>query len=477
VTSAARSAVILLADTQSYRVEDFVAAARRLDVEAIVGSNRCHVLAELFDERFLVLDFERADEAARTIVEFVRGTIDARGPADAAAAARVGSAPIAAPLAARVRAIVPAGDRMAVVAAMASEALGLPHNPVAATLAAGNKRLLREALARAGIRAPAHQIVSIDDAPEAAALAVDRTAGGVGFPCVLKPLRLSASRGVMRADDADSFARAFRRVAALLCLPEIRIARDPENERILVEEFVPGREVALEGMLTRGSLRVLALFDKPDPLDGPFFEETIYVTPSRLPERAQRGIVEATETAARAIGLTTGPVHAELRVNERGAWVIEVAARSIGGLCSRALRFGVAAAIGATAAAGAGTASAATLEELILRHALGEDVAALARESRASGVMMIPIPRAGILREVRGADAAAATPGIVEVAITAKPGETLLPLPEGASYLGFLFARGDDPIAVEAALRAAHGALAFTIAPLVSLRPTAEPAG
>ncbi len=417
--------VILLADTQSYRLDDFLAAAARLGVDVIVGSNRCHVLAELFDEQFLIVNFDHPREATEAIRDFTRGR--------------------------RIDAVVPAGDRMAVVAAMAAEALGLAHNPVDAAEAAANKRLMREALARAGVRAPAHQVFALDEPAEEVARVVAREAGGIGYPCVLKPLRLSASRGVIRADDPASFARAHARVAALLRAPEIRIAKDPEDARLLVEEFVPGAEVAVEGLLDRGALRVLAIFDKPDPLEGPYFEETIYVTPSRLPRAAQDEVAGVTAAAARALGLVTGPVHAELRVNERGAWLIEVAARSIGGLCSRALRFSL----------------GMSLEELILRHALGEGVAGIEREGQASGVMMIPIPRAGILREVRGVEEARRVPGVVEVTIDVKPGETLVPLPEGARYLGFLFARGASPAEVEDALRRAHRALSFEISPQV----------
>jgi biotin carboxylase len=426
--NAARRTVILLADTQSYRLDDFLAAAERLGIDVIVGSDRCVVLAELFDERFLILDFDHPREAARAIVDFTRGR--------------------------RIDGVVAAGDRTAVVAAAAAEALGLPHNPVAAAAAAANKRLMREALARAGVRAPAHRVVALDE-PASSAAASAR------YPCVLKPLRLSASRGVIRADDPESFARAHARIAALLAAPEIRIAKDAEDALVLVEEFVPGVEVAVEGVLDRGELRTLAIFDKPDPLDGPFFEETIYVTPSRLPRAAQADVEETTRAAARALGLVTGPVHAELRVNAGGAWVIEVAARSIGGLCARALRFGL----------------GMTLEELILRHALGEALAAIEHEEAASGVMMIPIPRGGILRDVRGVEAARGTPGIVDVAITAKPGVTLVPLPEGARYLGFLFARGASPEEVERALRAAHAALAFDITPQIPVARGAHKAG
>jgi hypothetical protein len=254
---------------------------------------------------------------------------------------------------------------------------------------------------------------------------------------------------VIRADGEAQFVSAWRRIGMILADPEVVRRGGPAAREILVEEFVPGGEVALEGLLDRGSLRVLALFDKPDPLNGPYFEETIYVTPSRLPPAAQERIASVVSSAAGALGLVDGPIHAELRVRDGQAWVLEVAARSIGGLCSRTLRFG----------------TGLSLEELILRHALGQTVEGVARESRASGVMMIPIPRAGVLARVDGLEDARAVPSVTEVTISAHPGQSLVPLPEGSRYLGFLFARAESPAEVEAALRRAHEALRFRIEP------------
>jgi biotin carboxylase len=263
---------------------------------------------------------------------------------------------------------------------------------------------------------------------------------------VLKPLTLSASRGVIRANNVDQFMAAFRRIAALLARDDVSVSGDGA-QFLLAEAFIPGIEVALEGLLMGGKLHTLALFDKPDPLDGPFFEETLFVTPSRLPADVQARISEATADACAALGLAEGPVHAELRVNAQGPWVLEIAPRSIGGLCSRTLRFG----------------TGMTLEELILRHALGRPIASLDREQRAAGVMMIPIPRAGRLRAVHGEAAARAVARIEDVTITAHREQELVPLPEGWQYLGFIFARGESPGAVEAALRDAHARLSFEI--------------
>jgi biotin carboxylase len=287
---------------------------------------------------------------------------------------------------------------------------------------------------------PRFQLVELSDDPARAARKVE-------YPCVLKPLMLSASRGVIRANDPREFVTAFERIAAILAEPD---AAPPDGARraLLVEEFVPGREIALEGLLVGGSLHVLAVFDKPDPLDGPFFEETIYVTPSRLPAATQTRAAAVTRDACSALGLTEGPIHAELRVNERGPFVLEVAARSIGGLCARTLTFG----------------TGLSLEDLILCHALGRPLESLERERRAAGVMMIPIPRAGCLVSVSGVEEARAVGAVEDVVITMHPGQEVIPLPEGWQYLGFIFARAETPAAVEGALREAHARLRFDIA-------------
>ena len=271
-----------------------------------------------------------------------------------------------------------------------------------------------------------------------------QAAGESFFPAVLKPLSMAGGRGVIRADDEAAFAAAFDRIVGLL---EATGANGAAAAHVLVEEFIPGREVALEGLLDGGKLTVLALFDKPDPLDGPYFEETIYVTPSRLCAATQTAVADAVIGAVGAIGLRDGPIHAEARINDRGVWIIEVAARSIGGLCSRSLRF----------------SGNRTLEELVLCHALGLPITSHDREDAASGVMMIPIPAPGILEKVDGVDGARAVAGIEDVTISVPIGETLVPVPVGDRYLGFIFARDGDPATVEAALRQAHGHLRFTI--------------
>jgi len=414
--------VLLLIPTTTYRTEDFVAAAAKLDVEMVIASERPNVLEAALPDNLLTLDFADPLKAARSVADFAR-----RHPVDA---------------------VVPVDDRTTVVGAAIAERLGLRSSSVEAVSTTRNKHRMREAFARAGVRSPRFILLNVADDPEAAA---ERAT----YPCVLKPTVLAGSRGVIRADDPAAFVAAFRRIAAILAESEMAGLGDGREE-VLVEEFIPGREVALEGLLVGGELHVLALFDKPDPLDGPYFEETIYVTPSRLPEDVQAAIAAEARWAARALGLVEGPIHAELRVNEHGSWVVEVAARTIGGLCSRTLRFG----------------AGISLEELVIRHALGVELDSLERERRPAGVMMIPIPRGGVLRAVQGRDNAAAVPGIEDVTISAHVGQELVPLPEGSRYLGFILARAESPDAVEAALRAAHARLHFDVDPAGSARPS-----
>ena len=408
--------LLLLMTTTTYRARQFLEAARRLGMPVVVGSDREQALEAANPAGHLTLDFLAPEKATDAIVEFAK-----QYP---------------------VRAVVAADDDGAILAAMAAAALRLPHNDVEAVSAARNKHRTREVLAAAGIPSPRSALVSIDEDPH-------DVARRMSFPCVVKPLFLSASRGVMRADDPAQFAAAFRRLIAILRRPEVAAQGGALARQILVETFIPGVEVALEGLLTRGKLKVLALFDKPDPLEGPFFEETIYVTPSRLPAPLQQAIVTRTEDAVAALGLKRGPVHAELRLNDEGPWILEIAPRSIGGLCSQVLRFG----------------DGISLEELILRDAMGLEVASFEREEQAAGVMMIPIPQAGILREVHGQDKAREVPGIEEIKITIPIGQEVVPLPEGTRYLGFIFARDKTPDRVEAALRKAHHQLTFHITP------------
>ena len=409
--------VLLLATTTGYQVRSFGEAAERLGVELVFATDRCHVIDDPWQDGAIPIRFHEEDASVDAILTAARSK-----PIDG---------------------VVVVGDRPTVIGARVAGALGLPGHPAAGAAAARNKLLSRERLRAAGLPVPWFRAIRVDDdlrgvAPDA-------------FPCVVKPLALSGSRGVIRADDAAGFRTAFERVRAILKSPDVLAECADAHEVVLVEGFIPGREYALEGLLTDGALQTLALFDKPDPLDGPFFEETIYVTPASVPEPVHRAIETAVARAAEALGLRHGPIHAECRVDARTVHVLEVAGRPIGGLCARALRFD----------------GDASLEELLLRHALGESTARWQREAAASGVMMIPIPASGVFRGVVGVEAARAVSDVEDVRITAKPDQRLVRLPEGASYLGFIFARAGTPARVEQALRDAHARLRFTVDPEV----------
>jgi biotin carboxylase len=405
--------LLLLLPTTTYRTQAFLDAARKLGVDIVCASEEPSTFEPHDPQHLMTLDFSDPAGAAQRAAEF-----HGKHPIDA---------------------VVAVDDLTTVVAAAIAERLGLRANSLASAIAARHKHAMRQRLEEAGVPVPRFRLISLEQDPSMVSF-------HALYPCVLKPLTLSASRGVIRANDEAQFVDAFFRIAQLLSRPDVDVSGDGA-QFILVEEFIPGDEVTLEGLLIEGDLHTLALFDKPDPLDGPFFEETIYVTPSTLPGDVQAEITRVTRAACAALGLSDGPVHAELRVNDHGPWVLEVAARSIGGLCSRTLSFG----------------TGMSLEEVILRHALGLEIESLVRERQPAGVMMIPIPRAGRLKAVRGQEQAGQVPGIQEVTITAHIEQELVLLPEGWQYLGFIFARADTPHAVEKALREAHSRLAFDI--------------
>lgn len=413
--------LLMLATTTGYQTRAFVEAAQKLGLSVVFGTDRCHVLRDPWQDGAIPLRFEDPEVSAGEIVEYAR-----KHPVDA---------------------IVSLGDRPTPTAARACRALGLSFHPPEAADACRDKYLSRACLAEdPHLLVPDFRRVPIDFDPMCVAARVE-------FPCVLKPLALSASRGVIRADNREEFASAFERIRTMLRSPDVQVMREGTSRFIQVERYIDGAEIAVEAVVDRGRLRLLAILDKPDPLVGPFFEEEIYVTPSRLQPATQDAIADTLDRAVRKLGLEHGPVHAEFRVNEAGVWILEIAARSIGGLCARALRF--------TAASG----EYLSLEELLIRLACGEDVSSFKREAQSSGVMMIPIPRAGVYQSVEGLDDALVTEGVEGIEITAKPAQKLVGLPEGSTYLGFIFARGPAPGFVEDALRRAHQKLHFAIDP------------
>jgi len=400
--------ILLIAATTGYQTRSFAEAAARVDADMTLATDRCHILEDPWQDRAIPIRFENPHESADFLTQTVRDL--------------------------KIDGIAAVADRPTLIAALTAEKLRLPWHPPHAAAACRDKHKMREFFAKAGLLIPPHEKVPIDADPIAPP-----------FPCVLKPLGLSGSRGVIRADNHREFIAAFERIRRII---------DPDESHIQVEQYIPGREFALEGLMTHGALHTLAIFDKPDPLEGPFFEETLYITPSREIAAVQQAIVDTTRRAVEALGLYHGPIHAEMRVNDAGVYMLEIAARPIGGLCSRALRYGD-----------------ITLEELIVTHALGTMPERLERASPASGVMMIPVPRAGVFEYASGVENAQAIAGIDDVVITAKRGETLVPLPEGSSYPGFIFATGPDPEFVENALRRAHHELRFHVVSTLPVIP------
>jgi len=411
------SRLLILASKLGYQTHSFAEAAKALGVDVVFASDRCHQLEDPWADGAIAVRFDDPEGAAGRIVRqsFVQP----------------------------VNGLIALGDRPTTTAAYAARALGFTYNAPQVTENCRSKLRQREILRDAGLSVPAFFSFKLDKR-------VEKILPRVQFPCVVKPLRLAASQGVIRANSPEEFQAAVARIAKLLESPEVKVEHEPELDRLLVERYIPATdEVSVEGLLTRGKLRILAIFDKPDPLEGPYFEETIYVAPSRLPDEMYERVIECAEKTVQALGLTHGPVHAEFRITDNGPWPLEAAARPIGGLCARAVRFGP---------------QRMSLEELLVRHALGMSGTDIDREDDASGVMMIPVPKSGVLERLEGEEQARATPGIEDLQITARLHDFIAAWPEGATYLGFIFARGQSAAEVESALRQAHSQLKFEIA-------------
>jgi biotin carboxylase len=414
--------ILLLSATTGYQLRAFGEAADRLGYELAFATDRCHRLDDPWQDRAIAVRFHDIPASLQAIEQTA-----GQNPFDG---------------------ILVVGDRPVRLAAAAASALGLPGNPPHAAAASGDKRETRVRFASAGMPVPWFRTIDLTTAAPERELACAIESDDVRWPCVLKPLGLSGSRGVIRADTPSEAPAALTRIRALLARPDVRALRSSGDDAVLVEGYIEGREYALEGVLTSGTLRSLAILAKPDPLEGPYFEETIFLVPPGLGPREEQAAVVAVQHACSALGLQHGPIHAEFRMGDQGIFVLEIAARPIGGLCSRVLRFGE---------------RRVSLEEVLLRHAAGEQPEGLTREALAAGVMMIPIPARGILKRVDGLADARAVPYVEAIHVTAKPDQLLEPLPEAGSYLGFIFARADSPGEVDTALREAHGRLRFAI--------------
>ncbi|WP_455201231.1 ATP-grasp domain-containing protein [Kaarinaea lacus] len=406
-----KSRILLVAPPDSYRVAPYINAAKRLNTPIEVASNGEYSLINEIASG-LHINFSDPAAAIDTIIHA------------AAQQPYLG--------------IIAADDMASEIAAASAQVLGLPHNPPDAIQFTRWKHKARALLKESGLPVPVHWIANI--AEVAAGQIPD-----VSFPVVAKPINLSASRGVIRANNRSELIEAAKTISRIVS----QLSEVEARSTLLIEQFIPGHEIALEGILKNGKLNTIAIFDKPDPLEGPYFEETYYVTPSRLSRFLQEKAIQTIELACQAYGLETGPIHAELRFHNDVPYIIEVAARTIGGECARLLEY----------------ASGYSLESLVIKYAMG-DVIDIESFDNAAGVLMIPTPRSGILRRIEGILDAQKVPHINAIHIAIREGHELVSLPEGASYLGFIFASAESPEQVETALRAAYRQLNVVVDPL-----------
>lgn len=411
ISSSSISGVLIIAPYASYRIHPFIKAATELSAKVIIASEGRFALT-FAGAKGVNIKFQNSDEAIKALIDIS--------------------------ITENINAVIGTDDGSVLLANEIAARLNLPHNNPQSILASRSKALAREMLSDGAVNIPEYFVLDLDQ-PLAGQIE------SITYPCVVKPVNLSMSRGVIRANNINELLAACTRVEAIL----VQESKTDISRTLLVERFIAGQEIALEGILYNGVLQVLAIFDKPDLMDGPYFEETYYTTPSRLSSDKQLEIVRTISAACQAMGLHEGPVHAECRINNDGVWVLELAARTIGGMCSRLFEF----------------ATGQSLEAIVINHALGHKLK-LPEKRPAAGVMMIPTPKAGILRRVEGLSAAKKIKHVDEVVISVREGYELMPLPEGASYLGFIFSTAPSPAEAENALRQAYAELKIVIAPL-----------
>ena len=408
------SAVILIIPSASYRTSAFINAIEKLDLKVLVISDKSQVFSGKYPNNLLITNFHHWKDRLDEISEWS----ELNG----------------------LKAVIGVDEESIVLAANLSNYLKVEHNTVESVLLTKDKYLMRIELKKAGVNSPWFKRFLIHDFP-------NENINEISFPCVIKPTFLSASRGVIRVNTIKELVNGIKTINELLSLEEIRERGGEKSDWILVEEYIPGKEVAIEGIVSKGKLKILTVFDKPEPLEGPTFEETIIVTPSALSEKNQLSLFETAQNAVKALGIVKGPVHVEVRINSSGNYILECASRSIGGLCSKVLEF----------------QGGMSLEELILRSYLGRNVEKSKLTGSARGVMMMPTEKMGILKEMRGVEDALNVKGVTDLQITVKPGEKLEPLPKGDRYLGFIFAEDKDQELVIKALKNAWSKIAVVL--------------
>ncbi|MBS1256004.1 MAG: Alanine--anticapsin ligase [Deltaproteobacteria bacterium] len=388
-------AVILIIPSASYRSNAFMNAADKLDLKILVVTDNSQVFSDQFPDNIITMNFDHWTEKLDEISEWSDRF--------------------------NLMAVIGVDEESILLAAIFSQYLGIEHNSIESVMRTKNKLLMRFELKKARMNCPWFRSFSIEKLP-------DDIIEEINFPCVIKPTFLSASQGVLRVNNEQEFKEGFQILTDLLSQKKIKKRGGEEANYIMVEEYIPGNEVSIEGIVSQGKLKILAIFDKPEPLEGPTFEETIFVTPTTLSGSMQSSLYETAQQAMETLGIVKGPVHIEVRINSNGNYILECASRSIGGMCSKILEF----------------QGGMSLEELILRSSLGRNIEKSNLSDTAKGVMMMPIKNSGKLKEMRGVEEAISVDGITDLQITIKPGEMLDPLPKGDRYLGFLFAEGKN---------------------------------
>mgnify|MGYP001817383468 FL=1 len=414
MSNAPRPRLLLISHHNSYRIAPYIKAAIKLGLEVTIASEGKHSLVSEVANG-LHIDFSDIPQTVKTIINEHQ-----RHPFSG---------------------ILGSDDQTVEIAAATASVLGLPHNPPEAAQYSHRKDLARAQLAQAGCPVPLHRLFDFNQPTE-------KQLNGLPWPCVLKPLNMTASRGVIRADNEAEFITACERVRGIVATASGKF----EQQHLLIEEYIDGIEIAYEGYLQHGELHTVTIFDKPDPLTGPFFEETIYVTPSRLSEALQQNIKQVLQAACRAYGLETGVIHAECRIDSHDkVWILEIASRTIGGDCARMLdneNFGI--------------------EELAISLAIDSPID-ISMPELARGVMMIPIRKQGLLKRVEGMLDAKRVEHIDSIDVIIPQGHELIPLPEGNQYLGYIFASAETPEQATEAIRKAHDKLDFITAPVFKI--------
>tara|TARA_B100000029_G_scaffold205290_1_gene203248 strand:- start:93 stop:1346 length:1254 start_codon:yes stop_codon:yes gene_type:complete len=389
------SAVILIIPSASYRTGPFMNAIKKLDLKVLVISDKSQVFSGKYPDNLIIINFNHWKDKSVEISKWAKNN--------------------------GLKAVIGVDEESIVLAANLSNFLNVDHNSIESVLLTKNKYLMRTELKKTGLCSPWFKIFSIYESS-------NKIINEISFPCVIKPTFLSGSRGVMRVNTKKELSEGIKTLNELLSLDELRKRGGKQSDYIMIEEYIPGKEVAIEGIVSEGKLTMLAIFDKPELLEGPTFEETIIVTPSVLTKKIQYSLLETLQVVVKALGIVKGPVHAEARINKNGNYILECASRSIGGLCSKVLEF----------------QGGISLEELILRSYLGRNIEKSKLIGNARGVMMMPTEKKGILKEIGGVKDALVVNGVTDLQITVKPGEKLQPLPKGDRYLGFIFAEGND---------------------------------